>query len=276
MSEMTTSFYTQADRRKANRLWQNWQLSLQTRFCVLYSSTMRTSHILRASALACVICAWSTANVPAPWSVQATPPVAPPVVPPAAPADKPAGNAGDAKPVDAKPVDAKPADAKPADAKPVDAKPVDAKPADAKPADAKKPVAKATGAKPVDPRKPVAKAKKDETAKAKSESATTPPADVPPELQKYAKMAASPKFKEFTKLAAERQDLFVRSSALRMAMRGTEPTEAQIDEQAKIQRDIGKIGDRMDAVTSAKSWTQEDFATMDFIVNQQMQLNPIK
>lgn len=259
MSEMTTSFYTQAKRPTANRLWQNWQLSLQTRFCVLYSSTMRTSHILRASALACVICAWSTANVPAPWSVQATPPVVPPVappvvppaVPPAVPADKPAGNAGDAKPVDAKP-------------------------ADAKPSDAKKPAAKATGAKPVDPRKPVAKTKKDEIAKAKSESATTPPADVPPELQKYAKMAASPKFKEFTKLAADRQDLFVRSSALRMAMRGTEPTQAQIDEQAKIQRDIGKIGDRMDEVTSAKSWTQEDFATMDFIVNQQMQLNPIK
>ncbi len=122
-----------------------------------------------------------------------------------------------------------------------------------------------------------------EEAKPPAETPATVPApvagpreDLPPEMQKFVKLAASPKFKEFTKLAAERQVLYKKSSALRMAMRATEPTEAQVADLAKVNADIGKMGDRMDTFGSAKTWTQEDYMTMDFIVSEQMRLNPLE
>ncbi|MDA0214726.1 MAG: hypothetical protein O2875_05115, partial [Planctomycetota bacterium] len=137
----------------------------------------------------------------------------------------------------------------------------------------KTPATKTPAAKP-----PVQEKKKAETAKEATEPApaTTPEADIPPEMQKYAKMAKSGKFKEFIKLAAERQALYVKSSALRMELRATEVTQAQLDAVAKIQTEIGKMGDRMDTFSSGKEWTQDDYVTMDYIVSEQMRLNPIK
>jgi len=99
---------------------------------------------------------------------------------------------------------------------------------------------------------------------------------LPPEMHKWANLAMSGKFKDFTRLAARRQALYVKSSELRMAMRGTEPTERQVAEATAVQKEIGKVGDQMDAITAAKGWTQEDYAVMDFIVAQQFELNPIK
>jgi hypothetical protein len=99
---------------------------------------------------------------------------------------------------------------------------------------------------------------------------------LPPEMHKWANLAMSGKFKEFTRLAARRQALYVKSSELRMAMRGTEPTERQFAEVKSVQDEIGKVGDQMDALTAGKGWTQEDYAVMDFIVAQQFELNPIK
>lgn len=115
-----------------------------------------------------------------------------------------------------------------------------------------------------------------ETPAANPAPATTPEADIPPEMVKYAKMAKSGKFKEFTRLAAERQALYVKSSALRMELRGAEATQAQLDAVAKVQADIGKVADRMDTFSSGKEWTQDDYVTMDYIVSEQMRLNPIK
>jgi len=99
---------------------------------------------------------------------------------------------------------------------------------------------------------------------------------LPPEMHKWANLAMSGKFKEFTRLAARRQALYVKSSELRMAMRGVEPTERQVAEVKSVQDEIGKVGDQMDALTAGKGWTQEDYAVMDFIVAQQFELNPIK
>ena len=104
----------------------------------------------------------------------------------------------------------------------------------------------------------------------------SPMADIPPEMVKYAKMAKSGKFKEFTRLAAERLALYVKSSALRMEMRGVEASQAQLDAVKKVQGDIGKVADRMDTFSSGKEWTQDDYVTMDYIVSEQMRLNPIK
>jgi hypothetical protein len=36
------------------------------------------------------------------------------------------------------------------------------------------------------------------------------------------------------------------------------------------------MGDRMDTFSSGKEWTQDDYVTMDYIVSEQMRLNPIK
>ena len=99
---------------------------------------------------------------------------------------------------------------------------------------------------------------------------------LPPEMHKWANLAMSGKFKDFTRLAARRQALYVKSSELRMAMRGTEPTERQFADVKAVQDEIGKVGDQMDALTAAKGWPQEDYAVMDFIVAQQFELNPIK
>lgn len=110
-----------------------------------------------------------------------------------------------------------------------------------------------------------------------SEARPCKPLDqLPPELHKWANLAMSGKFKDFTRLAARRQALYVKSSELRMAMRGTEPTERQVADVKAVQDEIGKVGDQMDALTAAKGWTQEDYAVMDFIVAQQFELNPIK
>jgi len=138
--------------------------------------------------------------------------------------------------------------------------------------------AKTPAAKP-----PVQEKKKVDAAKEATETpatdpapATTPEAEIPPEMVKYAKMAKSGKFKEFTRLAAERQALYVKSSALRMELRGAEASQAQLDAVAKVQADIGKVADRMDTFSSGKEWTQDDYVTMDYIVSEQMRLNPIK
>jgi len=110
-----------------------------------------------------------------------------------------------------------------------------------------------------------------------SEARPCKPLDqLPPELHKWANLAMSGKFKDFTRLAARRQALYVKSSELRMAMRGSEPTERQMAEVKSVQEEIGKVGDQMDALTAAKGWTQDDYAVMDFIVAQQFELNPIK
>jgi len=176
------------------------------------------------------------------------------------------------------------------------------KPADKdKPASAAKPKAKAKGKEPAaapgappatPPTEQPAKPPADAGGKAESASGGKAPAakrapepearpckpldQLPPEMHKWANLAMDGKFKDFTRLAARRQALYVKSSELRMAMRGTEPTERQFADLKAAQDEIGKVGDQMDALTSAKGWTQEDYAVMDFIVAQQFELNPIK
>ncbi len=104
--------------------------------------------------------------------------------------------------------------------------------------------------------------------------APAPASDVPPELQKLATMAAAPKFREFTALAAERHTLQLQASQLRLEMRGVVPTDAQQAAVASVQQAIGKVGDRMDSYVSSKTWTQDELMTMDFIVGEQMRLRP--
>ena len=225
---------------------------------------MRKTNTLLTTTLACFLVGGSSASAlislieqTAPPAAPVTPPVTPPATPPVT-TDKTTDKASDGAKA--------PAAKTPATKTPAAKTP------------AKTPAAKTPAAKP-----PVQEKKKADAAKEATETpatdpapATTPEADIPPEMVKYAKMAKSGKFKEFTRLAAERQALYVKSSALRMELRGTEVTQAQLDAVAKVQAEIGKMGDRMDTFSSGKEWTQDDYVTMDYIVNEQMRLNPIK
>ena len=228
-----------------------------------YSYPMRKTNILLTASLACFLVGGASASAfislieqNAPPTAPVTPPVTPPATPPATPpvtTDKTTDKASEGTKT-----------------------PTTKTPAAKTPA--KTPAAKTPAAKP-----PVQEKKKADAAKEATETpatdpapATTPEADIPPEMVKYAKMAKSGKFKEFTRLAAERQALYVKSSALRMELRGAEATQAQLDAVAKVQAEIGKMGDRMDTFSSGKEWTQDDYVTMDYIVSEQMRLNPIK
>ena len=220
---------------------------------------MRKTNILLTATLSCFLVGGSTASAffslfeqNAPPTAPVTPPVTPPATPPVT-TDKTTDKANEGT-------------------KAPTTKTTAAK------TPAKTPAAKTAAAKP-----PVQEKKKADAAKEATETpattpapATTPEADIPPEMVKYAKMAKSGKFKEFTRLAAERQALYVKSSALRMELRGAEASQAQLDAVAKVQAEIGKMGDRMDTFSSGKEWTQDDFVTMDYIVSEQMRLNPIK
>ncbi len=226
---------------------------------------MRKTNSLLTATIACFLVGGSSASAfislieqTAPPAAPITPPVTPPATPPAT-TDKATEKASDGAKA-----------------------PAAKTPATKTPA-AKTPATKTTATKTPAAKPPVQEKKKTEAAKEATETpaadpapATTPDADIPPELVKYAKMAKSGKFKEFTRLAAERQALYVKSSALRMELRGTEVTQAQLDAVAKIQAEIGKMGDRMDTFSSGKEWTQDEYVTMDYIVNEQMRLNPIK
>ncbi|MSQ90948.1 MAG: hypothetical protein EXS01_06100 [Phycisphaerales bacterium] len=103
---------------------------------------------------------------------------------------------------------------------------------------------------------------------------SVPIADVDPALQKYATMAATPKFKDFIKLAEARQLLQVRASNLRFSMRGRESTPAEVAELASLAAEVGKVGDRMDSWVSGKNLTQDELVTMDYIIGEQMRLHP--
>lgn len=138
--------------------------------------------------------------------------------------------------------------------------------------DSKKPVKDKAGKK-APAKKAVAK---EEVKKVDDAPAAVPGPELSPEMQKIAKLAADPKFKEYTRLAAERQELFKKSSALRMAMRGVEPTQSQIDEVKSLQAAIGKVNDKMDSCIQGKKWTADDYAAMDFIVSEQMRINPLE
>jgi hypothetical protein len=107
-------------------------------------------------------------------------------------------------------------------------------------------------------------------------SGDSAPGNVPPEMEKIAKLAANAKFKEYVAMAADRQKIFVRRSALRMAMRGTEPTQAQRDELESLNNAIAKANDRMDGFLNGKTWTPDDYAAMDWIVQEAMRLYPIE
>jgi len=220
---------------------------------------MRKTYTLLTATLSCFLVGGSTASAffslfeqTAPPAAPVTPPVTPPATPPVT-TDKTTDKASEGTKT-----------------------PTTKTPAAKTPP--KTPAAKTPVAKP-----PVQEKKKVDAAKEATETpaaipvpATTPEADIPPEMVKYAKMAKSGKFKEFTRLAAERQVLYVKSSALRMELRGAEASQAQLDAVAKVQAEIGKMGDRMDTFSSGKEWTQDDYVTMDYIVSEQMRLNPIK
>ena len=224
-----------------------------------YSYPMRKTNILLTASLACFLLGGSSATAfislieqNAPPAAPVTPPVTPPATPPVT-TDKTTDKASEGTKT-----------------------PTTKTPAAKTPP--KTPAAKTSAAKP-----PVQEKKKADAAKEATETpatdpapATTPEADIPPEMVKYAKMAKSGKFKEFTRLAAERQALYVKSSALRMEMRGVEASQAQLDAVKKVQGEIGKVADRMDTFSSGKEWTQDDYVTMDYIVSEQMRLNPIK
>jgi len=224
-----------------------------------YSYPMRKTYTLLTATLSCFLVGGSTASAffslfeqTAPPAAPVTPPVTPPATPPVT-TDKTTDKASEGTKT-----------------------PTTKTPAAKTPP--KTPAAKTPVAKP-----PVQEKKKVDAAKEATETpaaipvpATTPEADIPPEMVKYAKMAKSGKFKEFTRLAAERQALYVKSSALRMELRGAEASQAQLDAVAKVQAEIGKMGDRMDTFSSGKEWTQDDYVTMDYIVSEQMRLNPIK
>ena len=237
-----------------------------------YSYPMRKTNTLLTATLSCFLVGGSTASAFFSLFEQTAPPVAPitpPVTPPATPpvtTDKTTDKASEGTKT---PTTKTPAAKTPAKT-----------PAAKTPA--KTPAAK-TPAKTPAAKTPVQEKKKADAAKEATETpaanpapATTLEADIPPEMVKYAKMAKSGKFKEFTRLAAERQALYVKSSALRMELRGAEASQAQLDAVAKVQADIGKVADRMDTFSSGKEWTQDDYVTMDYIVSEQMRLNPIK
>ena len=246
-----------------------------------YSYPMRKTNTLLTATLSCFLVGGSTASAFFSLFEQTAPPVAPitpPVTPPATPpvtTDKTTDKASEGTKT---PTTKTPAAKTPA--KTPAAKTPAKTPAAKTPA--KTPAAK-TPAKTPAAKTPVQEKKKADAAKEATETpaanpapATTLEADIPPEMVKYAKMAKSGKFKEFTRLAAERQALYVKSSALRMELRGAEASQAQLDAVAKVQADIGKVADRMDTFSSGKEWTQDDYVTMDYIVSEQMRLNPIK
>ena len=242
--------------------WANGKLLANQVLCKSrrrYSYPMRKTNILLTATLSCFLVGGSTASAffslfeqNAPPTAPVTPPVTPPATPPVT-TDKTTDKASEGTKA-----------------------PTTKTPAAKTPA--KTPAAKTPAAKPPVQEKKKADAAKEatETPAANPAPATTPEADIPPEMVKYAKMAKSGKFKEFTRLAAERQALYVKSSALRMELRGAEATQAQLDAVAKVQADIGKVADRMDTFSSGKEWTQDDYVTMDYIVSEQMRLNPIK
>ena len=242
--------------------WANGKLLANQVLCAgrrRYSYPMRKTNILLTASLACFLVGGSSASAfislieqNAPPAAPVTPPVTPPATPPVT-TDKTTDKASEGTKT-----------------------PTTKTPAAKTPA--KTPAAKTPAAKPPVQEKKKADAAKEatETPAANPAPATTPEADIPPEMVKYAKMAKSGKFKEFTRLAAERQALYVKSSALRMELRGAEATQAQLDAVAKFQADIGKVADRMDTFSSGKEWTQDDYVTMDYIVSEQMRLNPIK
>ncbi|MSR44233.1 MAG: hypothetical protein EXS15_02600 [Phycisphaerales bacterium] len=113
-----------------------------------------------------------------------------------------------------------------------------------------------------------------------ADSQSSPPipetalADVPPELHKYAILAATQRFQEFTKLAAERHTLQLRASQIRLEMRGVVATAAQEQELASVQSQVGRVGDRMDSYVMSQKWSQDELVTMDFIISEQMRLRP--
>ncbi len=201
---------------------------------------MRNVKTLLKTVVASLALAGPSAVAREPSHTQAAPPVAPPtapeVTPPAAPPAKDAAKAP-----------AKDAAKAPAKKAPPAKKKADAAKA---PAAAAEPAADSKKAAPV----------VDERG---------------PEIQKLLKLAANPKFKDFTRLAAERQTLYKQSSALRVTMRTTAPTDATLAELAAIQADIAKVAERMDVLGAGTSWTQEDYITMDFIVSEQMRINPL-
>ena len=201
---------------------------------------MRNVKTLLKTVVASLALAGPSAVAREPSHTQAAPPVAPPtapeVTPPAAPPAKDAAKAP-----------AKDAAKAPAKKAPPAKKKADAAKA---PAAAAEPAADSKKAAPV----------VDERG---------------PEIQKLLKLAANPKFKDFTRLAAERQTLYKQSSALRVTMRTTAPTDATLAELAAIQADIAKVAERMDVLGAGTSWTQEDYITMDFIVSEQMRIYPL-
>ncbi len=189
-----------------------------------------------------------------------TPPEAPTPAPAAAAPSEPAAKKPEVKaPAPSAPTAKAPAEKPPA----VEPAPVANEPATPTPQE------------PARTKPPVSKKPKDEPPPSPpAEVVTAPASDVPPELQKYAQMAASPKFREFTALAAERHTLQLRASQLRLEMRGTVPTDAQQAEVAAVQQAVGKAGDRMDEYVTSKTWTQDELITMDFIISEQMRLRP--
>ena len=222
---------------------------------------MRKHTTLLTATLACFLVGGSSASAFISLFEQTVPPATPPAAPATPPVttDKPTDKTSDGAKA-----------------------PAAKTPATKTPA-AKTPATKTTATKTPVAKPPVQEKKKAEATKEATETpatetapATTPAADIPPEMVKYAKMAASGKFKEFIKLAAERQALYVKSSALRMELRGAEASQAQLDAVTKVQAEIGKVADRMNTFSSGKEWTQDDYVTMDYIVSEQMRLNPIK
>ena len=96
------------------------------------------------------------------------------------------------------------------------------------------------------------------------------------EMAKYAKIAGTAKFKDYVSLATERQKLFQKSSNLRMAMRGTEPSKKQLDDLASINGDLAKVNERMDGFMTGKTFTQDELMAMEWIVAEQMRLHPLE
>ncbi len=120
----------------------------------------------------------------------------------------------------------------------------------------------------------------EQKAKEASDAAAAQPAagaaDQSPEIQKLAKIASGAKFEDYVRLAAQRQKLFQKSSKLRMSMRGTQPTQSQIDELKSINEGIAKVNDSMDSYMTGKTFTQDELIAMDWIVQEQMRLYPLE
>ena len=129
--------------------------------------------------------------------------------------------------------------------------------------------------------KKVPPAKKADGAEDAKSAETTDDADdaaagADAETAKYSKIAASGKFKDYVALAAARQKLFQKSSKLRMAMRGTEPSQKQLDDLADVQKDMGKVNEQMDSFMTGKTFSQDELMAMEWIVQEQMRLHPLE